>query len=334
MEDYLKKFDEKVNSMYEDTEKCVICGKETYIPANLDISSRQHYIPGSGQLCEDCYNELFKKQFKKEIEYEMCAICGTNTHIPKNQPIETRPNYIEGIGQLCRDCYNESHNTYLVNSELEKVDENYFKEQIEKYRNTINYQEKRGYELFKRIIDIIFCLVAFIPATLLILIFSILIVIESPGSPIFKQVRVGKDGKLITIHKLRSMRKDAEAHGQKWTSKDDKRITKVGSIIRKVRIDELPQLFDVLVGKMSLIGPRPEIPSLTKLFNEQYPGFVTRLLVTPGMSGLAQVRGGYEATPDEKLADDKEYIENRGIKLYIKIFYMTIKTVVGAENAR
>ena len=212
--------------------------------------------------------------------------------------------------------------------------ERYFTEEINKYISSISYEKKQGYELFKRIIDILFCIVAFIPAVILTCIFSLLIVIESNGHPIFSQTRVGKNGKLMKIHKLRSMRIDAEKDGQKWAEENDPRITKIGSIIRKYRIDELPQLYDVFIGRMSLIGPRPEVPSLTVEFNEEHPGFVTRLLVTPGLSGWAQVNGGYEITPEDKWIKDNEYIEKRGFKMYLQIFFLTIKTVFTGDGAR
>ena len=97
---------------------------------------------------------------------------------------------------------------------------------------------------------------------------------------------------------------------------------------------ELPQLIDVLFGRMSLIGPRPEVPKLTVEFNAESPGFVTRLMVAPGLSGWAQINGGYNVTPKEKWILDNEYIEQRGFKMYFKIFYLTIKTVLTGEGAK
>lgn len=224
----------------------------------------------------------------------------------------------------------KNHHVEMRNLSYEK----YFKSEIEKYKCEINYNNKAGYEFFKRTIDIVFCIAIFLPVFFLIIILSIIIRIDSPGNPIFTQIRVGKDGRLIKIHKLRSMKIDAESNGQRWAEKNDPRITRVGKIIRKFRLDELPQFFDVLIGKMSLIGPRPEIPTLTKQFNEEIPGFVTRLVVIPGLSGLAQVHGGYEITPNEKLIKDIEYIENRCLSLYLHIFFLTIKTVFTGDGAR
>lgn len=262
-------------------------------------------------------------------DYENCIICHRHVDIKKTTPINMREHYIEGAGQLCPICYER-----LYSSKNIVLDDKFFLNEINKYKNTIKFEKKSGYEFFKRSIDFIFALVTIIPVSLLIGLFCIIIRIDSKGNPIFSQVRVGKDGKLIKIHKLRSMKIDAEANGQKWASNNDSRITKVGRFIRKYRIDELPQLFDVLIGDMSLIGPRPEVPKLTKQFNDESPGFVTRLVVTPGLSGWAQINGGYELSPKEKWLKDIEYIENRNIKMYIKIFYLTIKIVLTGEGAR
>ena len=163
---------------------------------------------------------------------------------------------------------------------------------------------------------------------------SILIMLDSKGSPIFTQIRVGKNGKLIKIRKLRSMDINAELEGQQWATDDDPRVTKIGRILRKYRLDEIPQFFSVLTGNLSLIGPRPETPLLTKKFNEETPGFVTRLLVTPGMSGWAQVNGGYDISYEEKLKYDNEYIEMRSIKMYLRIFMNTLGVVSKGEGAK
>lgn len=224
----------------------------------------------------------------------------------------------------------ERESTELTNEDYERL----FRLEIDKYKKYFELQRKKGYEMFKRTIDILFSIVALIPATILIVLLSIIIRMESEGSPIFTQVRVGKNGKLIKIHKMRSMRKDAEIDGQKWAEDDDPRITKVGKVLRKFRLDEIPQFFDVLSGNLSLIGPRPEVPSLTKQFNEETPGFVTRLLVTPGISGYAQVHGGYNIDYKEKWEKDNYYIENRNIKLYFEIFLKTIGVVFSGEDAK
>lgn len=112
------------------------------------------------------------------------------------------------------------------------------------------------------------------------------------------------------------------------------RVTKVGSFIRKTRIDEIPQLFNVLKGDMSIIGPRPERPIFTEKFNEEIPGFIDRLQVKPGLTGWAQVNGGYDLTPREKWELDMYYIENRGVKLDTLIILKTIKVILTGDGAR
>ena len=131
------------------------------------------------------------------------------------------------------------------------------------------------------------------------------------------------------------MKTDAEKiGGAQWAEKDDPRITKIGRFIRKTRIDELPQLVNILKGDMSLIGPRPERPELTYEFEQDIPGFIDRLLVKPGLTGWAQVNGGYDITPAEKLVLDLEYINNRSIMLDMKIILKTAKVVLTGDGAR
>jgi lipopolysaccharide/colanic/teichoic acid biosynthesis glycosyltransferase len=127
---------------------------------------------------------------------------------------------------------------------------------------------------------------------------------------------------------------DAEKHGPKWADKDDDRVTKVGKFIRNTRIDELPQFYNVLVGEMSLIGPRPERAIFTYKFERQTPGFMNRLQIKPGLTGLAQVNGGYDIDYKEKLELDMEYINNRGFLLDLKILLKTFLIVFNGEGAR
>lgn len=150
----------------------------------------------------------------------------------------------------------------------------------------------------------------------------------------YMQERVGKDGRLFRVVKLRSMVNDAEKNGAQWAEKDDPRVTRVGRFIRKTRIDELPQLINVLLGDMSIIGPRPERPKFVMEFNEQIPGFIERLCVKPGLTGWAQVNGGYDVKPAEKLALDLYYIENRSVKLDILIMIKTICVMFSGSGAR
>lgn len=188
--------------------------------------------------------------------------------------------------------------------------------------------------VLKRLFDLIFASIGLIIATPIVLITMIAIRLESPGAALFFQERVGLKGKNFYVIKLRSMRTDAEKNGAQWASKNDPRVTKVGAFIRKTRIDELPQLINVLKGEMSIIGPRPERPQFTEDFDREIPGFKMRLAVRPGVTGWAQVNGGYDITPKEKLAYDLYYIKNMGFLLDLNTAFKTIKVIFTGEGAR
>jgi len=198
---------------------------------------------------------------------------------------------------------------------------------------TVVVENKFWYEKIKRVMDIVLSLIGLVIAIPLMLIFGIAIKLESKGPVFYSQERVGKNGKVFMLYKLRSMYQNAEENGAKWAEKDDPRVTKVGRIMRKTRIDELPQLFNVLKGDMSIVGPRPERPIFTYQFNEEIPGFVNRLQVKPGLTGWAQVNGGYELDPAEKLEYDLYYIENRSIWMDIKIMLNTVKVILTGKGA-
>ena len=190
------------------------------------------------------------------------------------------------------------------------------------------------YENIKNSIEFIFCLILLMLAVPICILACIAIYIELRVNPIYTQKRVGLNGRVFKIYKLRSMYIDAEKDGPKWASENDERITKVGRIIRKTRIDELPQLVNILKRDMSFIGPRPERPELIEEFLKNIPDFNDRLLVKPGITGWAQVNGGYSLTPKEKLEFDKYYIQNRGFKLDLLILLKTIIVIFTRHGAR
>lgn len=190
------------------------------------------------------------------------------------------------------------------------------------------------YESIKSSIELIFSLLLLIIAVLICILACIAIYVELRVNPIYTQKRVGLNGRVFKIYKLRSMYIDAEKDGPKWASENDERITKVGRIIRKTRIDELPQLVNILKRDMSFIGPRPERPEFIKEFIKYIPDFNDRLLVKPGITGWAQVNGGYSLTPKEKLEFDKYYIKNRGFKLDLLVLIKTIIVIFTRHGAR
>lgn len=203
---------------------------------------------------------------------------------------------------------------------------------ISSKKNTSNNLKR--YCFIKRSFDITVSLIGLILLFPLMIVFSILIYIESPGKVIFQQERIGKNGNSFILYKIRSMRLDAERNGQQWTQKNDPRILKVGKFIRKTKIDELPQLINILKGDMTLVGPRPETPKLTLEFNDQYPGFINRLIVTPGLTGLAQISGGYDLNPYEKLKKDLEYIEKQSLIIDAWILLNTFPVIIAGKGIR
>lgn len=188
-----------------------------------------------------------------------------------------------------------------------------------------------SYHRFKRFFDISL-VIAMSPIVVpLCFLIGALIRLESKGPAIFKQKRAGQFGGSFQMYKFRSMRTDAEANGALFASKGDRRITRFGRILRKYRLDELPQLLNVMKGEMSLIGPRPEQLSFAESFESQIPGYSLRHLVKPGLTGLAQVHQGYcdslEGTK-KKLRYDLMYIKNMGPRLDFVIILKTIRTVL------
>lgn len=186
----------------------------------------------------------------------------------------------------------------------------------------------------KRFLDIFISLIALLLITPIFLIIGIIIRIETPGSPIFDQIRLGKNKKPFVIYKFRSMHKGSHKGIPSWTSENDDRITKVGRIIRKYHIDELPQLINVLKGDMSIIGPRPEVPLLSEKFEYLYPEYVFRTTVKPGITGWAQVNGGYNLNAEQKGILDYYYVKNQSFYLDFVIIIKTIVIVLQCKDVR
>jgi len=185
-------------------------------------------------------------------------------------------------------------------------------------------------ELLMRSLDITGSLIILFVCGPVICLVTFLVMVTSPGTVFYKQQRVGKHGRIFTLYKFRTMIKDAEKRiGPVMAVQDDPRITKVGKILRKTRIDELPQLFNVLRGDMSLVGPRPERPHFVKIHKALRE---LRLAVRPGMTGLAQVRSYYDLKPQHKIKYDYLYIQRRSFLLNLYIIAMTIPVVLSGKG--
>lgn len=185
---------------------------------------------------------------------------------------------------------------------------------------------------------------AFIAAAIGLLLFlpffpivALLVKLSSPGPLFFKQTRVGQGGQTFSIYKFRSMVVDAEKAGARWASKNDPRVTTIGMFMRKTRIDEIPQLWNVLVGDMAFVGPRPERPEFVPWLAEQLPYYNLRHLTNPGLTGWAQVRYGYGATLEEsreKLQYDLYYVKHSSLGLDLMIMFETIKIILRRRGAQ
>lgn len=187
-------------------------------------------------------------------------------------------------------------------------------------------------QFLKRAFDIVFSLVFIIVASPVMLIIAILVKAYDGGPVFFKQKRLTKDGKVFEVYKFRSMRVQNESKEIQMTRKNDDRITPVGKVIRNIHFDELPQIFNILKGEMSFVGPRPECPEIAEKYCEIIPEFNYRLKVKAGLTGFAQVYGKYNTTPYDKLKLDLTYIENYSFVLDLKLILLTFKILFQKEN--
>jgi len=187
-------------------------------------------------------------------------------------------------------------------------------------------------ELGKRVLDVGFALAMILLTWPLMLATAIAVRFDSPGPILFAQERVGRDNVPFTLFKFRSMRADAEKlSGPVWATQDDPRITRAGRFIRKTRLDELPQLFNVLAGHMSLVGPRPERAHFVQDLSERIPYFRQRHIVKPGLTGWAQINYRYGSTFEDavqKLQYDLFYIKNQSLLFDLSILFNTVKIVI------
>lgn len=191
-------------------------------------------------------------------------------------------------------------------------------------------------KLVKRLLDLVISFTVLVVMLPVIAVLSIVIRFASKGPAIYSQKRVGKNGRIFTMYKFRTMYVDAEAEtGPTWALENDPRITKVGAWLRKTRLDEIPQFYNVLKGEMSLVGPRPERPYFVEQFKKEIPMYTRRLRVRPGITGWAQVKWKYDSSLDdvkEKTKYDLFYVENMSLRMDFKILINTIFSMVRAKG--
>ena len=192
-------------------------------------------------------------------------------------------------------------------------------------------------EVTRNVVHWLVALVGAILSLPIVLVTAVLIKLESKGPVFYKQERVGKNGRTFVLTKFRSMRVDAEEAGPVWASKKDTRTTRVGRVIRKIRVDEIPQFWNILKGEMSFVGPRPERPHFVAQLAEEIPFYEQRHLIAPGLTGWAQIKYPYGASIEDarqKLQYDLFYIKNHGLVLDAIIMFETIKIILFGRGAQ
>ncbi|HTS60659.1 MAG TPA: sugar transferase [Candidatus Acidoferrales bacterium] len=192
--------------------------------------------------------------------------------------------------------------------------------------------------LYQRLSNAVVAVIGLVLASPIMLLSALAVKLSSPGPVLYRQLRVGLDGALFTLYKFRSMRSDAEAEtGAVWAQKDDPRVTRVGRVIRRLRLDELPQLYNVLKGEMSIVGPRPERPEFVKALDQQIPYYRQRHCVRPGITGWAQINYKYGDSMEDtltKLEYDLYYIKNMSLMLDNYILFHTLKAMLLSRGAQ
>jgi exopolysaccharide biosynthesis polyprenyl glycosylphosphotransferase len=203
--------------------------------------------------------------------------------------------------------------------------------------STPGFQFRLIDDFLKRSIDILFSLMTLIISLPVLTLAMIAVALDSPGPVIYRQQRVTQGGRVFWLYKLRTMRVDAEQNGPKWADQNDTRITKVGSFLRRTRLDEIPQLFNILKGDMSMVGPRPERPVFVDTLQKQLPLYYMRHTVRAGLTGWAQVNYPYGASFEDsrrKLEYDLYYIKNFSLIRDIGIILQTVRVVLWPDGVR
>ena len=185
----------------------------------------------------------------------------------------------------------------------------------------------------KRLLDLVGGSVLLLVASPLMILCALAVRLTSPGDVLYRQTRIGRGQKSFILYKFRTMRQDAEAEsGEVLAQPGDPRLTPIGAFLRRYRLDELPQLFNVLQGTMSLVGPRPERPGFVQRYLAEVPGYAERFSLAPGLTGLAQVNGDYYSSPQNKLRYDLAYLANWSLWLDLSILLRTVKIVLTSRG--
>lgn len=284
----------------------------------------------------DGYKTLIKKMQSKKYRYEIVGCFSDETSL---EVLEDNIEKAEGIylyevdDQLKRKlvlfCDSISKDIYLTQSVEDLLTMGFDVSHTfdTPFIRTKRMPEKWYYAFIKRTIDILFSGMGLVILSPMILIVAACIKLYDGGPVFYKQIRLTKGHKEFEIYKFRSMIVDAEKNGARLAAQNDNRITPIGKVIRATRVDELPQLINILKGDMTLVGPRPERPEIEDLYLKEIPEFGMRLKVKAGLTGYAQVFGKYNTSPEDKLKLDLLYINQRSLLLDFKLIFYTIKII-------
>lgn len=286
-------------------------------------------------------NELIRKINTRKDKYNICASISYAVGYEKLYPLILEYEAVvlcdipaEARNQIAKYCYQESIRTYVTPKISDIIltaadDIHLFDTPLLLSRNHgLNIDQR----FFKRFSDIVLSIIAIVVSSPIMLIIAVCIKLYDGGPVFYKQERLTRDGKSFGMIKFRSMEMDSEKNGARLAMKEDKRVTPVGKIIRRIHFDEIPQVFNILKGDMSMVGPRPERREIHDQYAEKIPEFDFRLKVKAGLTGYAQVYGKYNTTPCDKLKLDLTYIENYSILLDVKIMLLTFKVLFQKEN--
>ncbi len=298
--------------LYPPRKLIIIYGSRNAVTLTNKMSRREDKY----MICESINIHDDLKKIKEEIlKYEGAIICDVSGTIRND---------------IIKFCFENSKRIYIspkISDILIRggTEINLFDTPLLLCRNSGLSFEQR---LCKRTLDLILSIIAVIILSPIMLIIAIAIKLDDGGNIIYKQKRLTINSKEFYVYKFRSMVVNAEKDGIQLARDSDPRITRVGRFLRKCRLDEIPQFFNILKGDMSLVGPRPERPELTEKYEKEMPEFKYRLKVKAGLTGYAQVLGVYDTTPLDKLKLDLMYIERHSLTLDLRIILMTIKTMI------
>ena len=303
-------------------------------------SRKMLLLYGESEAAKRLIQKFITRSEKYQIQESLC-VTGQELDAIHSRILDFEAVILCGIppdicGELLKYCFYNTTRTYTVPGIEDILTRNSVEINLFDMPLLLNRNERLDVErrTTKRVMDILISTVALIILSPLSILTAISIKLCDGGRALFSQERLTIGGKSFTLLKFRSMKQDAEENGAQLSTKSDNRITLVGRIIRPLRLDEIPQLLNVLKGDMSIVGPRPERPEIAEEYCKAMPEFAHRLKVKAGLTGYAQVYGNYNTDPWDKLLMDLTYISSYSPAMDIKIIFMTVKTLFQRERTK